>query len=58
MFLDFNYEACFCANVPQGYEQIDDILNSGIEVIVGSDTHNIEEDWWQNIVVCHKLFKR
>lgn len=57
MFLDFNYEACFYANVLRGCEQIDHVLNSGIEVIVGSDTYNIEKVFWKNMVVFHKLFK-
>ncbi len=57
MFIDFNYEAPFNANLLQGYEQIDDVLTGGIEVIVGSDTHNIEADWWQSIVACHNYLK-
>ncbi len=41
----------------QGYGHIDDVLNGGVEVIVGSDTHNIEQDWWQSIVACHRYLK-
>lgn len=57
IFLDFNYEAAFYANLLQGYGHIDDALNGGVEVIVGSDTHNIEQDWWQSILACHRYLK-
>lgn len=57
MFIDFNYEAPFYANLLQGYEKIDDVLTSGVEVIVGSDTHSIEQDWWRGIVACHNYLK-
>lgn len=57
MFIDFNYEAPFYANLLQGYEEINDVLTSGVEVIVGSDTHSIEQDWWSSIVACHNYLK-
>lgn len=53
IFLDFNFEGTFYANLLQGYGQIEDILGSGIEIIVGSDTHAIETDWWHNLISAH-----
>ena len=53
IFLDFNFEGTFYANLLQGYGQIADVLDSGIEVIVGSDTHAIETDWLSNLVSAH-----
>lgn len=53
IFLDFNFEGTFYINLIQGYGQIEDVLVSGVEVVVGSDTHSIEEDWWTNLVAAH-----
>lgn len=53
IFLDFNFEGTFYTNLIQGYGQIEDILVSGVEVVIGSDTHSIEEDWWTNLVAAH-----
>lgn len=57
MFIDFNIEATFYQNVLQGYEQIDDVLLKGIEIIVGSDTHSMEDEWLGCITTAHEFIK-
>ncbi|WP_410497162.1 PHP domain-containing protein [Cellulosilyticum sp. ST5] len=54
IFLDFNFEGTFYINLLQGYGQIEDVLHQGIEVVVGSDTHSIDMDWWTNMVAAHE----
>lgn len=53
IFLDFNFEGTFYANLLQGYGQIEDVLGSDVEIIVGSDSHTIESDWWSNLTSTH-----
>lgn len=55
MFIDFNIEAAFYQNVMQGFEHINDVLSRGIEIVVGSDTHSIEDEWLEGIRTAHKF---
>ena len=57
MFIDFNVEATFYQNVMQGFESITDVLFKGIEIIVGSDTHQFEDEWLGNIRTAHQFIR-
>lgn len=55
MFIDFNIESTFYQNVLQGFEDVNDVLSRGIEIVVGSDTHSIEDEWLEGIRIAHKF---
>lgn len=55
MFIDFNIESAFYQNVLQGFEDVNDVLSRGIEIVVGSDTHSIEDEWLGGIRTAHKF---
>lgn len=57
MFIDFNIESTFYQNVLQGYEQINDVLFKGIEIIVGTDTHSMEDEWLDCITTAHEFIE-
>lgn len=49
MFIDFNTAEPFYQDVLQGNEDIDDLCASNIVMLVGSDTHDIDNDWIPSI---------
>lgn len=57
MFIDFNIESAFYQNVMQGFEQINDVLFQGVEIIVGSDTHGFEDEWLGYIRTAHEFIE-
>lgn len=57
MFIDFNIESAFYQNVLQGFEHINDVILKGIEIIVGSDTHEFEDEWLGSIRTAHQFIR-